>query len=66
MSLADTRAKPDLMSFTVPMVAAAGAFFGLILGTSQGSGLIGLIAGAAVGAVTAYVLVRFLTPRTGP
>ena len=65
MSLADTRAKPDLMSFTLPVVAGAGAFFGLVLGTSFGSSLLGLAAGAVIGAVTAFILVSFLPPKQG-
>ncbi len=43
------------MSFTLPVVGAAGAFAGLLVGTAQGSGLVGLVAGALLLAALAYV-----------
>jgi len=47
-------------SFYVPVVAAAGAFAGILVGTSQGSTLIGLIVGAALLAVIALIVTRFI------
>lgn len=43
-----------LVSFYVPVVAAAGALCGLLVGTSQGYPLIGIIAGALLMAAIAY------------
>jgi putative spermidine/putrescine transport system permease protein len=43
------------VSFYVPTVAAAGAFAGLLVGTSQGSSLLGVVAGAAIMAVVAVL-----------
>ncbi|MEM9344777.1 MAG: ABC transporter permease [Pseudomonadota bacterium] len=65
MSLADTRHHPDLLTFTVPVVALVGGFFGLMLGTAFGSALIGIAGGLVVGAVTAFVLASFLPPGLG-
>jgi putative spermidine/putrescine transport system permease protein len=48
------------VSFYVPVVAAAGAFAGLIVGTAQGSSLIGLVLGAAILAMVAVVTTRFV------
>ena len=42
------------VSFYVPVVAAAGAFAGLLVGTSQGSSLLGIVIGAALLAVVAF------------
>ena len=41
------------VSFYVPVVAAAGAFVGLLVGTSQGSSFLGVLIGAALLAVIA-------------
>lgn len=41
-------------SFYVPVVAAAGAFAGLLVGTSQGSSLLGVVIGAVLLAVVAF------------
>ncbi len=49
----------DLMRFTVPVSGGLGAFFGLMLGMTQGMGLVGLVAGFVVGAALAYALVSF-------
>ncbi len=42
------------VSFYVPVVAAAGAFAGLLVGTSQGSSLLGIVIGAVLLAVVAF------------
>jgi len=54
---------PPLLGFTVPLVAALGAFFGLLVGVSTGSGILGLLIGAAFGAGLAYALASFLPSR---
>ena len=42
------------VSFYVPVVAAAGAFAGLLVGTSQGSSILGVLIGAVLLAVVAF------------
>ncbi|WP_371038089.1 MULTISPECIES: ABC transporter permease [unclassified Rhodosalinus] len=49
-----TETKTLPFSFTLPVVAAAGAFFGIFVGTAQGSTLLGIVVGAAVCAALAY------------
>ncbi len=51
-------------SFYLPVVAAAGAFAGLLVGTSQGSSLLGILLGAAAMALAALVLTRVLNNET--
>ncbi|MDR9393773.1 MAG: ABC transporter permease [Roseovarius sp.] len=46
ISLVQSEKKP--LSFALPVVAAAGAFAGLFVGTAQGSGLLGILGGALV------------------
>jgi putative spermidine/putrescine transport system permease protein len=46
------------MSMVLPTVAAAGALMGLFVGTANGSGLLGIIIGAAALAAIAYGLVQ--------
>ncbi|AXI48621.1 polyamine ABC transporter permease [Sulfitobacter sp. SK012] len=54
------------VSFYVPVVAAFGAFAGLFVGTAQGSGMIGLLVGAALMAAVAFVLTQLIpSERTG-
>ncbi|MFD3191717.1 ABC transporter permease [Sedimentitalea sp. HM32M-2] len=48
------------ISFYVPVVAAAGAFAGLLVGTSQGSSVLGVLIGAALMAGIAFVLTQVL------
>ena len=48
------------VTFYVPVVAAAGAFAGLFIGTAQGSGLLGIVAGAALLAILALAVTRLL------
>jgi putative spermidine/putrescine transport system permease protein len=50
-----TETKTLPFSFTLPVVAAAGAFFGLFVGTAQGSTLLGIVGGAVICAALAYV-----------
>ncbi|SFU14088.1 ABC transporter permease [Sedimentitalea nanhaiensis] len=47
-------------SFYVPVVAAAGAFAGLLVGTSQGSSVLGVVVGAALMGVVALLLTQVL------
>ncbi|MEQ8331984.1 ABC transporter permease [Nisaea sp.] len=51
----------SLPSFYVPVSAAAGGFAGLLVGTAHGSSLIGLIVGAVLLAITAYVVTKFVS-----
>jgi putative spermidine/putrescine transport system permease protein len=46
------------VSFYLPVVALAGAFAGLLVGTSQGSSLIGIVAGAILMSLIALVLTQ--------
>lgn len=48
------------LSFSIPVLAAAGGFAGLFVGTAQGSSLMGVVAGAAVLAVLAFVALSVL------
>lgn len=47
-------------SFYVPVVAAAGAFAGLFVGTAQGSGLLGVVAGAVLMGALAFILTQMI------
>lgn len=51
------------MSLVVPTVAASGAFAGLFVGTAQGSGLMGIVIGAALLAVIALVAMQNIMPE---
>ncbi len=48
------------VNFYVSVAAAFGAFAGLLVGTAQGSGLIGLIVGAILMGAIAFVLTRLI------
>jgi len=48
------------VSFYVPVVAAAGAFAGLFVGTAQGSGLLGILGGAALTAILAFIVTTMI------
>ncbi|NIZ09094.1 ABC transporter permease [Pseudooceanicola sp. HF7] len=61
MSLVIVQPKPA--SFAAGVVAAFGAFFGLFFGTSQGSGILGIIAGAVVCGALAWAAVTFLREK---
>ncbi|ETW12372.1 binding-protein-dependent transport system inner membrane protein [Roseivivax marinus] len=52
-----TETKTMPMGFTLPVVAAAGAFFGLFVGTAQGSGLLGILIAGVLCAAIAYVAI---------
>ncbi|WP_146588293.1 ABC transporter permease [Puniceibacterium confluentis] len=56
--LTDIKKQP--LSFTLPVVAAAGAFAGLFIGTAQGSGLLGIVIGALLMAGLAYAALELL------
>ncbi len=55
--------KPSLTGFVLPIVAVAGAFFGLVTGSAKDSTLLGLVIGAVVGAALAYALVGYMPNR---
>ncbi|MGJ5619146.1 ABC transporter permease [Sulfitobacter sp. MF3-043] len=48
------------VNFYLPVVAAFGAFAGLLVGTAQGSGPLGVVIGAALMAGIAYVLTKLI------
>ncbi len=48
------------IGFTAGVLAAAGGFAGLFLGTAQGSGLLGIVIGAALMAALAFVAMQVL------
>ncbi|KAA2315626.1 ABC transporter permease [Pseudooceanicola sediminis] len=52
--------EPKSVSFAAGVVAAFGAFFGLFIGTSQGSGLIGVLGGAILMGGLAFLAVTFM------
>ncbi|KUJ77918.1 polyamine ABC transporter permease [Ruegeria marisrubri] len=51
-----TNVQPQTPGFVAAVSAAAGAFFGLFVGTAQGSGLMGVIIGAVLLAAMGFVL----------
>lgn len=53
--------RPDLMTFTMPVVAVLGAMFGFVTGNIYGSPWIGFVAGAIVGAAVAGILSKVTT-----
>ncbi|MDV4144736.1 MULTISPECIES: ABC transporter permease [Shimia] len=53
--MALTPVTPQTPGFTAAASAAVGAFFGLFIGTAQGSGLLGILIGAGLLAVLAFV-----------
>jgi len=57
------KGKPPLMSFTLPMVAVAGALLGYLVGNTNDTPLIGLVAGAIYGALAALLLPRYAPSR---
>ena len=58
-----TPVKPTPASFYVPVVAAAGGFAGIFVGTAQGATLLGLVAGAALLAGIALLLAGALSEK---
>ena len=65
MSLTEPQIRPSLTTFTLPATAAVGVAFGLVLGSSFGSATLGVLAGAALGALAAWVLVTMLAEKPG-
>ncbi|MEO1314014.1 MAG: ABC transporter permease [Pseudomonadota bacterium] len=61
--MAITALKPQGPEFVVPIVAAFGAFAGLFIGTSQGSGLLGVLGGAVVMGAIAFALLSTFPQR---
>ncbi|WP_193140475.1 MULTISPECIES: ABC transporter permease [unclassified Meridianimarinicoccus] len=55
--------KPQPFSFVGPIVGAFGALAGLLVGTAQGSGLLGLVLGAILMAGMAFALMHLKLPR---
>jgi putative spermidine/putrescine transport system permease protein len=55
MTLTPARKMP--LGFTLPVVGAAGGFFGLFVGTANGSGLIGVLVGFVMLAAIGYLAV---------
>jgi len=51
------------LSFALPVIGAVGAFAGLFVGTAHGSGLIGILLGAAILCGLAFVALSFLGPE---
>jgi len=58
--------KVDLIRFVLPLMALAGAVFGFLVGTANGSPLVGTVTGAVCGVALAWVLATFIpSKRTG-
>ncbi|WP_323783779.1 ABC transporter permease [Thalassovita sp.] len=52
------------LSLVLPTIAAAGAFLGLFVGTANGSGLLGVVIGAALIAAMGFVYITVLKNET--
>jgi putative spermidine/putrescine transport system permease protein len=59
--ITETKVMP--YSFTGSVVGAAGAFFGLFVGTAQGSGLLGVVIGGLLCAALALIAMSMLKPE---
>ena len=56
----------DLIRFVLPIMALAGAGFGFLVGTANGSAILGVVIGATCGVALAWLLVTFVpSKRTG-
>ncbi|MCE0505510.1 ABC transporter permease [Roseivivax sp. GX 12232] len=55
-----TDAKTQPLGFTTGVIAAAGALFGLFVGTAQGSGLLGVVAGGVICGALAVLAMKVL------
>jgi putative spermidine/putrescine transport system permease protein len=55
-----THVEKKPLSFSIPVIAAAGAFAGLFVGTAQGSGLMGVVGGAILLAVLGFIALGVL------
>jgi len=61
-----TKPKVDLIRFVLPIMALAGAGFGFLVGTANGSPLVGTVIGAICSAALAWLLATFVPlKRTG-
>ncbi len=58
-----TPTKKQALSFSIPVLAAAGAIAGVFIGTAQGSLLIGVVVGAALLAGLTYLAMAVLGPE---
>ena len=56
--------RPELMTFTMPLVALLGAMFGFITGNIFGSPWLGFVLGAAVGAALAFVFSKIVKMKS--
>ncbi|WP_417828753.1 ABC transporter permease subunit [Thalassospira sp.] len=56
--------RPELFSFTMPLVAVLGAMFGFVTGNIFGSPWVGAILGAIIGAVIAFVFAKIPNVKT--
>ncbi len=56
--------RPELMTFTMPLVALLGAMFGFITGNIFGSPWIGFVLGAAVGAALVFVFSKIVKMKS--
>ncbi|GAA6180600.1 hypothetical protein NBRC116594_20380 [Shimia sp. NS0008-38b] len=52
------------MSLVLPTTAAAGGFFGLFIGTANGSGILGVLIGAAMAVIGALIYINLLKNET--
>lgn len=55
----------DLVRFVLPLMALAGAGFGFLVGTANGSPLLGIVIGTISSAALAWVLVKFVPSKRG-
>ncbi|AXO14800.1 ABC transporter permease [Thalassospira indica] len=56
--------RPELMTFTMPLVALLGAMFGFITGNIFGSPWVGFVIGALVGAALAFVFSKIVKVKS--
>lgn len=56
--------RPELMTFTMPLVAVLGAMFGFVTGNIFGDPWIGLVIGALVGAALAFVFSKIVKVKS--
>ena len=57
------KGKPDMNTFTLPMVAGMGLILGFLVGNVVGQPIFGVIAGVIIGAVLGYVLNTMVPSR---
>ncbi len=56
--------RPELMTFTMPLVALLGAMFGFVTGNIFGSPWVGFVIGALVGAALAFVFSKIIKVKS--